>query len=96
MECLIQINFTNLRNQFISRYKQIENFVINYSIKCINSLYTKFDWNNPGKTPDLNRHKLSHGYPIDCDNRVHSLRAILYLNEIFEMISALLEMEVAL
>lgn len=88
-------NFKTLKTQFFKKYEQIESFIANYSIACINSLYTTFDWNNPGKTSDLNRHKLAHGYNIDCDNKVDSLRVILYLNEIFEMISGIIEVEAA-
>ena len=48
---------------------------------------THFDCNDPDSTPNLSRDKMSHGFSYNKETEEHSLKAFLYLNEIYNMIS---------
>lgn len=45
----------------------------------------------PEKTDDFNRHKIMHDESISHGTEVNSLKTILYINEIYHILNALIE-----
>lgn len=85
----IHRRFTSILSQFEEKAKEIDIYVTAYAMTCINSIYSNFEPTKPDEAPDFNRHKISHGLSINYDSRASSLKLILYLNEIFEIICGL-------
>jgi hypothetical protein len=60
-----------------------------YVIQYIDKLFCNFDPENPNKVDDFSRHKLLHGFSLHYHSEVNSLKIILYLDEIYNIIEKL-------
>jgi hypothetical protein len=78
-------------NRFKSMVEELEEFLYNYIISFIDYLYLNFDPQYPEKTDDFNRHKIMHGESINHGTEINSLKTMLYINEIYHILNALIE-----
>lgn len=78
-------------NRFKDMIEELEEFLYKYIINFIDYLYLNFDPKYPEKTDDFNRHKIAHGESINHGTEVNSLKTILYINEIYHILNALIE-----
>lgn len=81
--------FGPLYNSFKEKVEELDAFLINHVFYCMDSFYISFDPNKPDETDDFNRHKILHGLAQGYDLPIYSLKLILYLDEIFYIISSL-------
>ena len=87
--------FSYLYNNFKEKAKELDNFIVNYAFNCIDSFYVRFNPEEPDEVQDFSRHKIFHGQALNYDNEINSLRLILYLDELFYMISSLKSLNIA-
>lgn len=78
-------------DKFKNMIEELENFLYDYLMYFIDYLYTNFDSQYPEKTDDFNRYKIIYGESISHGTEVNSLKAILYINEIYHILNALME-----
>lgn len=64
-------------------------------ITCIDSFYIRFNPAEPDEVQDFSRHKIFHGQALNYDNEINSLKLILYLDELFYMMSSLKTLKIA-
>lgn len=77
-------------DKFKNMVKELEEFLYGYLMNFIDYLYMNFDPEYPEQTNDFNRHKIMHGESINHGTEVNSLKTILYINEIYHIINALI------
>lgn len=87
--------FSFLYNNFKEKAKELDNFIVNYAFNCIDSFYVRFNPEEPDEVQDFSRHKIFHGQALNYDNEINSLKLILYLDELFYMISSLKSLNIA-
>ncbi|MEN2775223.1 hypothetical protein ABCY62_09275 [Acetivibrio clariflavus] len=87
--------FSFLYNNFKEKAKELDNFIVNYAFNCIDSFYVRFNPEEPDEVQDFSRHKIFHGQALNYDNEINSLKLILYLDELFYMISSLISLNIA-
>lgn len=87
--------FSYLYNNFKEKAKELDNFIVNYAFNCIDSFYVRFNPEEPDEVQDFSRHKIFHGQALNYDNEINSLKLILYLDELFYMISSLKSLNIA-
>jgi hypothetical protein len=87
--------FSFLYNNFKEKAKELDNFIVNYAFNCIDSFYVRFNPEEPDEVQDFSRHKIFHGQALNYDNEINSLKLILYLDELFYMISCLKSLNIA-
>lgn len=87
--------FSFLYNNFKEKAKELDNFIVNYAFNCIDSFYVRFNPEEPDEVQDFSRHKIFHGQALNYDNEINSLKLILYLDELFYMISSLMSLNIA-
>ena len=78
---------------FKGKVEELSNFISSYVIVCIDELYCRFSPTNPSEVSDFSRHKISHGLSTEYGSEANSLKVILFLDEIFEIISSIKEMK---
>lgn len=78
-------------NRFKDMVEELEEFLYKYIINFIDYLYLNFDPKYPEKTDDFNRHKIAHGESVNHGTEANSLKTILYINEIYHILNALIE-----
>jgi hypothetical protein len=88
-------NFSPLYDNFKEKAKELDNFIVNYVFTCIDSFYIRFNPEEPDEVQDFSRHKIFHGQALNYDNEINSLKLILYLDELFYMISSLKSLNIA-
>lgn len=88
-------SFQPIYRSFKDKMEELNNFIATYVIVCIDKLYCKFNPVNPNKVSDFSRHKISHGLATKYGSQANSLRVILFLDEIFEIISSIQELDLA-
>lgn len=81
--------FDPVMKQFKDKMIQVDEYITAYAMALIDGFFGDFKPNSPDDTPDFNRNKISHGLAFNYDSRAASLKLILFLNEIFEIINAL-------
>ena len=81
--------FNPLYKNFKEKAEELDAFLISHVFYCMDSFYISFDPKKPDETDDFNRHKIFHGQAQGYDMPIHSLKLILYLDEIFYIISSL-------
>lgn len=81
--------FDPVMKQFKDKMIQVDEYITAYAMALIDGFFGDFKPNCPDDTPDFNRNKISHGLAFNYDTRAASLKLILFLNEIFEIINAL-------
>ncbi|CDI48691.1 hypothetical protein OR62_03075 [Clostridium tetani] len=86
---MVNVRFYLIYNKFKNKVDELNNFIATYVIVCIDKLYCKFNPVNPSQVSDFSRHKISHGLATKYGSQANSLRAILFLDEIFEIISSI-------
>ena len=87
--------FSYLYNNFKEKAKELDNFIVNYAFNCIDLFYVRFNPEEPDEVQDFSRHKIFHGQALNYDNEINSLKLILYLDELFYMISSLKSLNIA-
>ncbi len=78
-------------NRFKDMVEELEEFLYKYIINFIDYLYLNFDPKYPERTDDFNRHKIAHGESVNHGTEANSLKTILYINEIYHILNALIE-----
>lgn len=61
----------------------------------VKKFYVRFNPEEPDEVQDFSRHKIFHGQALNYDNEINSLKLILYLDELFYMISSLKSLNIA-
>ncbi|TZE82100.1 hypothetical protein [Calorimonas adulescens] len=87
--------FSFLYDNFKEKTKELDSFIVNYVFTCIDSFYIRFNPEKPDEVHDFSRHKIFHGQALNYDNETNSLKLILYLDELFYMISSLKSLNIA-
>lgn len=88
-------NFSPLYDNFKEKAKELDSIIVNYAFTCIDSFYIRFNPAEPDEVQDFSRHKIFHGQALNYDNEINSLKLILYLDELFYMISSLKTLNIA-
>ncbi|UZW12885.1 hypothetical protein OSC52_13605 [Clostridium pasteurianum] len=86
-------SFSPIYKRFKSKVDELSNFIATYVIVCIDKLYCRFNPTKPNEVSDFSRHKISHGLATGYGSEANSLKVVLFLDEIFEIISSIQEME---
>jgi len=87
--------FGRLYENFKEKVQDLDYFIIDYVFLWIDLFYNDFHPEKPEKVQDFNRHKILHGLALNYDNEINSLKLILYLDELFHMISSLKSLNIA-
>lgn len=82
-------SFIYIYKEFKDNIKKFGDIMAGYVVQYIDILFCNFDPRNPDKVDDFSRHKLSHGFSSNYHSEVNSLRLILYLDEIYNIIEKL-------
>lgn len=82
-------SFNSIYKEFKDNIKKLGDIIAGYVVQYIDVLFCNFDPRNPDKVDDFSRHKLSHGFSSKYHSEVNSLRLILYLDEIYNIIEKL-------
>ncbi|MCB2290826.1 hypothetical protein LGK97_13855 [Clostridium sp. CS001] len=90
---ILNESFSPTYKIFKSKVNELSNFIVNYVVICIDKLYCRFNPTKPNEVSDFSRHKISHGLAIEYGSEANSLKVILFLDEIFEIISSIQEMK---
>lgn len=85
--------FKPIYRGFKDKVDELSNFLVSYVIACIDKLYCRFNPIKPNEVDDFSRHKISHGLATEYASEANSLKIILLLDEIFEIISAIQKLE---
>ncbi|GFN35657.1 hypothetical protein [Tepidimicrobium xylanilyticum] len=88
-------NFSPLYDNFKEKAKELDSIIVNYAFTCIDSFYIRFNPAEPDEVQDFSRHKIFHGQALNYDNEINSLKLILYLDELFYVISSLKSLNIA-
>lgn len=90
--------FPPVYNKFKNKIVELNDFIATYVITCIDKLYCSFNPQNPDECSDFNRNKIFHGLANKYGSQANSLKVILFLDEIFEIILSIqgLELEEAI
>lgn len=82
-------SFAPIYKEFKDNVKGFEDIMAVYVIQYIDKLFCNFDPENPNEVDDFSRHKLLHGFSSHYHSEVNSLKIILYLDEIYNIIEKL-------
>lgn len=88
-------NFSPLYDNFKEKAKELDSIIVNYAFTCIDSFYIRFNPAEPDEVQDFSRHKIFHGQALNYDNEINSLKLILYLDELFYVMSSLKSLKIA-
>ncbi|MBZ9621400.1 hypothetical protein G9F71_000650 [Clostridium sp. FP2] len=86
-------SFSPIYKIFKGKVEELNNFISSYVIVSIDKIYCRFRATKPSEVSDFSRHKISHGLAIEYGSEANSLKVILFLDEIFEIISSIQEMK---
>ncbi|MCD3321133.1 hypothetical protein G8V07_12520 [Clostridium botulinum D/C] len=81
-----RFKFPPVYNEFKNKITELNDFIATYVITCIDKLYCSFNPKNPNECSDFNRNKIFHGLANKYGSQANSLKVILFLDEIFEII----------
>ncbi|WP_312700876.1 hypothetical protein [Sedimentibacter sp.] len=81
--------FGILYNNFKERAKELDEFIVTYAFNCMDSFYVRFNPEKPEGVHDFSRHKIFHGQSDNYDTEINSLKLIMYIDELFYMVSSL-------
>jgi len=87
--------FGILYDNFKEKAKELDGFIVSYAFNCMDSFYVRFNPKKPDGVHDFSRHKIFHGQALNYDNEINSLKLVLYLDELFYMISYLKSLNIA-